>query len=133
MFKKEIEYVDFNGKERKEEFSFHLSLPEVIRLEAKIGQGIEEYSQDLIKNEDIHGLVQFLEEVILKAYGKKSDDGRTFVKNNAIRQEFENSPAYAELFEQLLVNTDLARKFGSQVADNGKQVRNVVQPSVVEE
>lgn len=132
MFKKEIEYVDFNGKERKEEFAFHLSLPEVVRLEAKLGRGIEEHSKILIQNEDLNGLVQFLEEVILKAYGKKSEDGRTFVKNNTLRQEFENSPAYAELFEQLLVDPQLATRFGSEVADNGKQKRNIVAPSVVE-
>ena len=43
MFKHTITYNDFNGNERKEDFYFHLSTPEVVRLEAKFGASIEDY------------------------------------------------------------------------------------------
>lgn len=132
MFKHKINYVDFNGNDREEVFEFHLSIPEVVRFEAKIGEDIGTYAKKLVESKDLNGLVSFLEDIILTSYGKKTQDGRSFIKTKDIREEFEYSPAYAELFEELLQNPDLATKFGEQVADNGKQKRNVVAPKVVQ-
>lgn len=133
MFKHNIEYVDFNGNERKEEFYFHLSLPEVTRLEAEIGTPIDQYAKTLTDNSDLKRLLDFLEKVILSAYGKKTSDGKSFHKSKELREEFENSQAYAELFEQLLTNPDLARKFGEGVINNHKANKNQVAPTVVNE
>lgn len=132
MFKQTIDYTDFNGNERKEDFYFHLSLVEVTRLEAEIGKPIGEYTQDLAASMDLKALIDFLEKIILSSYGKKTSDGKSFSKTKEIRSEFENSQAYAEFFEMLLTNPDLARKFGESVADNGKAKKNQVQPKVVE-
>jgi hypothetical protein len=132
MFKQTIDYTDFNGNERKEDFYFHLSLVEVTRLEAEIGKPIGEYTQDLAGSMDLKALIDFLEKIILSSYGKKTSDGKSFHKNKEIREEFENSQAYAEFFEMLLTNPDLARKFGESVADNGKTKKNTVAPTVVE-
>lgn len=45
MIKQKITYVDFNGEERTEDFYFHLSMPEVVRLEAKIGASLDVHSK----------------------------------------------------------------------------------------
>lgn len=131
MFKQTIEYTDFNGAERKEDFYFHLSSPEVLRLEAEIGRPISEHTKELVDNKDMKKLLDFLEKMILNSYGKKTSDGKSFHKSKELRDEFEYSQAYAELFEQLLTNPDLARKFGESVADNGKPRKNQVSPQVV--
>ena len=133
MFKHNIEYVDFNGTQRAEDFYFHLSLPEVVRLEAKLGKPLDQYAQEVTANKDAKELIGFIEEIVLNSYGKKSDDGKSFVKSQQLRSEFEYSQAYAELFEQLLTDPDLAAKFGSSVADNGKAKKNQVTPAVVSE
>jgi len=131
MFKQNVTYVDFNGMERKEDLYFHLSIPEVVRIEAEIGTSLENYTQDLVNAMDMNRLLGFLEKIILTSYGKKSPDGRSFQKSKEIRDEFENSQAYAELFEMMLTNPDLARKFGEAVVDNGKGKKNQVAPKVV--
>lgn len=131
MFKHNIEYTDFNGVERKEEFYFHLSSPEVIRLEAEIGKPLADYTKELTDNMDLKTLLNFLEKMILSSYGKKTSDGKSFHKSDELRKEFEHSQAYAELFEQLLTKPELARKFGESVADNGKAKKNQVTPQVV--
>lgn len=131
MFKHEIEYKDFNGNERKEDFYFHLSLPEVTRLEAEIGMALDKHIEILQKNNKITELLAFMEKIILNAYGQKTSDGKSFIKNKQLRDEFEYSQAYAELFEQLIMKPDLAKKFGESVADNGKARKNVVAPQVV--
>lgn len=130
MIKQPITYVDFNGEERTEDFYFHLSMPEVVRLEAKIGASLDEHSKKLAKDKDLDGMITFLENVVLSAYGIKSEDGRSFKKNEDLRSEFENSNAYAELFQMLLTQPELASKFGAGVADNGKKTKNRVTPNV---
>lgn len=133
MFKQNIKYQDFNGNVRDEDFYFHLSLPEVTRIEAKAGKTLAEHTKELTEGGNMQDLLDFLEEMILSSYGKKTSDGKSFQKSKAIREEFEYSQAYAELFEQLITNPDLARKFGEGVADNGKPKRNQVTPTVVSE
>ena len=133
MFKHNIAYTDFNGDERKEDFYFHLSLPEVTRIEAEIGAPMDVYTQNLASGADVAKLLDFMETIILNSYGKKTSDGRSFHKSKELRAEFEYSQAYAELFEQLITTPDLARKFGESVADNGKPKKNQVAPKVVSE
>lgn len=132
MFKHTIAYTDFNGNERKEDFYFHLSVPEVIRLEAEIGKPLDQYTKELAADMNLEKLLNFLEKVILSSYGRKTSDGKSFYKSKELRAEFENSQPYAELFEQLLTNPELAKRFGQGVADNGKQKKNVVAPQVVQ-
>lgn len=131
MFKHTVAYNDFNGTERKEDLYFHLSLPEVTRIEAEIGKPISDYTQELATNMNMKELLDFLENIILNSYGQKTSDGKSFHKSKSLRDEFEYSQAYAEVFEQMLTNPDLARKFGEAVADNGKTKKNQVNPQVV--
>lgn len=132
MYKQTINYVDFNGVERKEDHYFHLSLPEVTRIEASIDIDIQEYIEKLVADNDLNTLLTFMEKIILDSYGVKSTDGRTFRKSPEIRNDFEYSPAYAEFFEQLITTPGLAKEFGEKVADNG-QKKNQVTPKVENE
>jgi hypothetical protein len=131
MFKHTVEYTDFNGTERKEDFYFHLSLPELTRLEAEIGRPLDEHIKALTANQNMKDLLDFLEKMVLSSYGQKTSDGKSFMKTKALRDEFEYSTAYAEIFEQLLTDQNLARKFGEGVADKSKSRKNVVAPQVV--
>lgn len=132
MFKHNITYTDFNGTERQEDFYFHLSLPELTRIEAEFGKSLADYTEELSKRKDPKEMISFLERMLLTSYGRKTADGRSFHKSKEIREEFEFSQAYAELFEQLLTDTDLAKAFGEGVADNGKARKNTVTPEVLE-
>lgn len=131
MFKQNIEYVDFNGNTRKEDFYFHLSTPEVIRIEAEIGEPIDVHTKRLADQLELKPLLAFMEKIVLSAYGRKTTDGKSFQKSKELRSEFEYSQAYAEFFEQLIKNPELSQKFGQSVADNGKK-KNKVKPKVEE-
>lgn len=129
MFKQNVKYNDFNGQERQEDFYFHLSTPEVIRLEAEIGEPIDVHTKRLGAELNLKELLAFLEKMILSSYGKKTGDGKSFMKTPELRAEFEHSNAYAEFFEMLINDPKLAQRFGESVADNGKK-KNQVQPQV---
>lgn len=131
MFKHTVEYKDFNGNDRKEDLYFHLSVPEVTRLQTEIGKDIEEYVKELVSNKDINQLLAFMERMMLSAYGQKSSDGKVFMKTPEIRAAFEYSQAYAELFEEMMTNHELAEKFGKNVSNDGKDRKNQVAPQVV--
>lgn len=136
MFKKEINYVDFNGTERKEDFYFHLSLPEVTRIEAEFATkhrelSVKEIIEEMVANSNVKELLDFIEKLVLTSYGEKTVDGRSFRKSDEAREEFSNSPAYAEFFEQLITEEGLAQEFGEKVADNGQKKKNQVTPEVV--
>ena len=59
-------------------------------------------------------IMKIFKEIILKAYGEKSEDGRTFIKKrNGVRlaEEFEQTQAFDALFTDLLLNPDKAAAF----------------------
>lgn len=130
MFKHNIKYVDFNGTEREEDFYFHLSVPELTRIEAEIDKPLEQHIKELTANQDMKTLLEFLERIILSSYGQKTSDGKAFIKNKNLRDEFEYSQAYAEMFEQIILDHDLARKFAAGIVNNGKAKKNTVVPQV---
>lgn len=133
MFKHTVNYVDFNGNERKEDLYFHLSSVEIIRIEAEVGKPLEDYIKELTDNQDLSTLLAFLEKMLLNSYGKKTSDGRSFHKSKEIRDEFEYSQAYAEVFEQVVTNPDLAKKFGENLGKKSEKKKNQIIPEVVSE
>lgn len=128
MYVKQIEYVDFNGTERKEDFYFHLSLPELTRIESGITGTFKEHIEELTASNKKKELLEFLELVMLTSYGVKSEDGRSFNKSPELTKAFENSQAYAEFFEMLLTEEGMAQEFGEKVGERRKVKSNKVTP-----
>lgn len=127
MFKKEIEYQDFNGQQRKETFYFNLSKAELMEMELSTQAGMEEMIKMLIATKDNAKIVQTFKDLILKSYGIKSEDGTRFIKTKELREAFEQSNAYSELFMEILSNTD------AQVAFINGVVNGVNVPEMKEE
>lgn len=115
MLKKEIAYTDLNGVASTEVAYFNLMMPEVTRLTMKYGKkgNLQDGIQDMIASDDGERMVDFIEETILKAYGRRVDSGKQFMKSKKATEEFEQSPAFAELFAELLMNPDAMRDFTS--------------------
>lgn len=111
MLKKTITYEDFNGETVSEDFFFHLSKAELVELEMSHDGGMSTALQRIIDAEDGKSIVAEFKNIILTAYGKKSADGRRFIKNQAMREEFESSEAYSTFFMDLMTNTDAQTEF----------------------
>lgn len=116
MIKKTISYVDFNGTQRNDDYYFHLSVPEATRFAARFGeQGWEAGIKKIIDSGDLREVLDLFEDIILTSYGQKSPDGRTFVKNKEMRENFSNSEAYAQLFEELVMSPDAMTQFAKGI------------------
>lgn len=113
MIKKTITYTDMDGVELVEDFYFHLFSPEVFKLEAEYGMDLERYVKAMANSGDISRMIAFLENIILSSYGVRTNNGKSFDKSDELRKNFQNSQAYAELFEEILTNPSAAQSFAS--------------------
>lgn len=119
MLKKTIKYEDFNGEEAEEDFFFHLSQAELVELEMSHEGGLSESLQKIVAAKDAKSIIAEFKNIILTAYGQKSPDGRRFIKNQQLREEFESTEAYSTLFMELVTNTDSAIEFINGIIPQG--------------
>lgn len=108
MLKREIKYEDFDGNQTSEIFYFNLSKPELIELEVEYKQGFGKILESIVETKDNKELIAKFKQIILMSYGKKSDDGKRFIKSDQLREEFSQSAAYNELFMELATNDNAA-------------------------
>jgi len=111
MIKKAITYTDYDGNVRTETFYFNLNKAEVSEMEFSTDGGLSKQIQAIIDIQDKKRLIEIFKEIILKAYGKKSVDGRRFEKSKELSTEFSQTEAYSELFMELATNADSAAAF----------------------
>lgn len=111
MLKKTITYTDYNGVERTEDFYFNLTTAEVMEMEMSASGGYGEMLKKIVAAQDAPTIIKVFKELVLKAYGEKSDDGKRFIKNDEIREAFSQTEAYSILFMELATDADAAAKF----------------------
>jgi hypothetical protein len=111
VIKKTIKYTDFNDQERSEDFYFHLSKADLIELQAKYRGGLEGFLTRIVASQDTEEIYGFLTEIVLKSYGKRSDDGSSFRKSAQLRDEFRSSEAFSELMMSFFTDVKNATEF----------------------
>lgn len=111
MLKKTITYTDYNGTERTEDFYFNLSKAEVMEMELSTTGGLAEMIKKIVAAQDAPAIIKIFKDLVLKAYGEKSADGKRFIKSDEIRESFSQTEAYSQLFMELATDADAAAKF----------------------
>jgi hypothetical protein len=111
MLKREITYEDYNGETVTETFYFNLAKSEIIELEVGYKGGLEETIKRIIAAEDNQKLIAEFKKLVLLAYGVKSEDGKRFIKSDALREEFSQTAAYDALFMELATDDGAAATF----------------------
>ena len=111
MLKKTITYIDYNGVERTEDFYFNLSKAEVLELEMGTTGGLTEMINKIVAAQDTPTLIKIFKDLVLRAYGEQSPDGKRFIKSDEIRDAFSQTEAYSNLFMELATDAEAASKF----------------------
>lgn len=111
MLKKNIKYVDYDGNDRAEDFYFNLNKAEVIELQLGTVGGLTKTLEKIVQEKDTSRIIEYFKTIILKAYGEKSADGRRFIKSQELRDAFEQTEAYSELFMELASDAKMAAEF----------------------
>lgn len=111
MLKKTIKYTDYEGVEREEDFYFNLNKAEVMEMQLSTDGTLTKFIEKIIAEKRVPELVKIFKELILKSYGEKSLDGKRFIKNDKILEEFTQTEAYSNLFMELSTDADAAAAF----------------------
>ena len=104
-------YTDWNGVERTEEFRFNLTKAALMEMQYEQEGGMKEYLQRIIDSKNQKELMKIFKDLLLRAYGEKSDDGKYFIQNDETKARFVASPVYSELFVELSTDADKASEF----------------------
>lgn len=136
MLKKKITYTDYNGMERTDNFYFNMTEREIVMLLARLGvEDLKEYANKLAESGDLKSMFSFVDNIILSSVGAKSEDGKRFVKNQKIRDDFEQSEAYNVMFMDFLQNPSSASSFASAIVAKAKakpSLADAVKPTVAD-
>lgn len=135
MYRDHRTYVDFNGVERTEDFYFNLSKAEIADMELSTTGGIKDMVNKILEAKDQAKLVSLFKDLIRMAYGVKSEDGRNFIKNDKVREDYFSTNAYSDLYMELATNDQFASQFFEAIlpvtaddsepnTDNAKELPN---------
>ena len=111
MLKKTITYTDYNGTERTEDFYFNLTKAEIMEMEMGTSGGMAEMIEKIVAAKDAPAIIKIFKDLVLKAYGEKSPDGKRFIKSDEISAAFAQTEAYSELFMELATDAEAAAAF----------------------
>ena len=124
MFTKTITYTDFDNVERTETAYFNLTKSELMEISMKLPGNLlqdvadegekltdEQRARRVLASLGNQGVTNFIKEIILKAYGKKSIDGRRFEKSEQMSTEFSQTLAFDQLYYELMVDSTKAAEF----------------------
>ena len=124
MIVRTMTYTDYNGETRTEKFYFNLTAAEIAKLNFSKKNGLEETIRRCIKEGDTGQMVSLLEEIVLLAYGERSEDGKRFIKSEELSRAFSQTPAYSDLFMSFFMDENAATSFLDELipADMAKNV-----------
>ena len=78
------------------------------------------------KTKDNAIIVEVFKDLIRKAYGEKSTDGRHFMKNKEITDSFTATEAYSELFMEFLSDANAAAAFVNGVIPQAPSTKSSI-------
>ena len=129
MLKKTVTYIDFDGNERTEDFFFNLTEREIAEMELSTEGGLGNFINKAVAAKSQVELIELFKKLILAAYGMKSADGRRFVKNDAVREDFMSTQAFSDIYMELVQDADKASAFFNGIVPKEKNKAPVALPA----
>lgn len=111
MYVKPITYTDYDGVQHTDKFCFNISKAELIEMDASETGGLTKRLQEIVDANETADIFKRVKSIILKAYGRKSPDGKRFIKSLEMSQEFEQTEAYSELIMEFMQNPKSFEEF----------------------
>ena len=115
MITREVTYIDYNGAEQTEKYYFDLTVPEMLELSFSSAGDIQSTLERLSNSRKVGEIFNIIQTLIFKSVGVKSDDGKRFVKNEEVLNDFKQSRGYESFLMKMMQDTDYASKFIEQL------------------
>lgn len=111
MFSRDFEYTGYDGQPKKDTYWFNLTEAELYEIDLSSIRGFTGEMTKLLKEERTKEIVDAFKSIILGAVGSVSADGRKFIKNEEIKEDFYRSKAYSQLFVELVSSGEKLAEF----------------------
>lgn len=114
MYKKEITYEDLDGNQVTDTFLFYLPKNEITDLNFKYDGDLAKYMNAIVEKKDTEKMYEFIKDLVLMAYGTKSEDSKRFIKvvdGHRLADDFYSSPAFSELIEEFFATPEKIEEF----------------------
>lgn len=125
MFEREFTFEGFDGKTYKDTWGFYLSKADLLEIQLGTFVGLDQLMKRLIETKNGKEIMGIVKEIIMKSVGHTSPDGRKFLRNEELREEFRQTDAYSQLFTELVTDPEkvLDFIFGAVPKDIGDKMR----------
>lgn len=137
MLKKTIKYTDYNGVERNEDFFFNLTKAEIMDMQMGTNGGMAEMIAAIVRSQNMPEIIRIFKDMILKAYGEKSVDGKRFVKTDAngqpLSRQFAETEAFSILYMELATDSKAAAAFVNGIIPSDMEVSEEQQKATMKE
>lgn len=111
MHKVTLTYKDYNDEEVTEDLYFNLNKAEILEMNFQAKGGLVNYLQSIINARDTATLADIFKDLLVKSYGVKTPDGKHFMKNDQIREEFICSIPFEMMYTELSTDANAASAF----------------------
>lgn len=112
MIKQTVTYANpFTGEEVKDDLYFNLNKAELIELSVSRQEGFAEMLEKIAASNNNSEIYATFKDIILRAYGIRSEDGKRFIKSKEISEEFTQTEGFSEFIFGLLSDSDSAVAF----------------------
>lgn len=111
MIKKTVTFTDFDGNQRTEDFYFHLTEQELTEWELSVDGGLSGVLTRIVNSQDTKMLIGIFKDLLVKSYGVKTPDGRGFVKNEEVLNNFTCTQAFSDIYMELATDDKAAAEF----------------------
>lgn len=115
MLKKTMTTVDFGGTMRTEDYYFNLTESEIMEMQLSTEGGFAEMVKRITDAKSQLELTALFKTLICKSYGVLSPDGRKFIKNQAVLDDFMATQAYSDLYMELVQDAEKAAEFFNNI------------------
>lgn len=137
MLKKTIKYTDYNGVERNEDFYFNLTKAEIMDMQMGTAGGLADMIAAIVRAQNMPEIIKLFKNIVLKAYGEKSADGKRFVKTGpngeSLGQQFSETEAFSILYMELATDSKEAAKFVNGIIPADMEVSEAKQNEMMKD
>ncbi len=124
MYRDRRTYTDFNGTERTEDFYFNLTEAELTEMELSVNGGLNQLIEQIVATQDGAKIITIFKDLICKAYGVKTLDGKGFKKSKEILEDYTCTQAFSDLYMELATNEEAATAFVNGITPKVRSLDN---------
>ena len=106
MIKQHVSYEDYDGNKVEKDLWFHLNKSDLAKMSLGFDNGLIDGLTELQQKGDKKAVAEFIDNLLVNAYGVRKPDSDVFLKTPEIKEDFQYSLAHDEILMMLLGGED---------------------------